>query len=106
MLLIKMTIFIPEGTSSRVIFGKNGAIFFAADSVNDSGKMTLKTTMRRPLLNGSERRRKYSENCELLRKNINTLCHGFRLTMQDDYFRVKFDHFKINRCFLRQLGQL
>jgi len=31
--------------------------------------------------------------------------HGFRLTKQDDYFWVKFDHFWIEHWFLRQLGQ-
>ena len=25
--------------------------------------------------------------------NINSVCHGFRRTKQDDYFQVTFDHF-------------
>ena len=33
------------------------------------------------------------------------VCHGFRLTKWDDYFLVNFDHFWIERHFLRQLGQ-
>ena len=33
------------------------------------------------------------------------VCHGFRLTKRDDYFRVNFDHFWINHHFIRQLGQ-
>jgi hypothetical protein len=38
-----------------VILGNKGAIFLAADSVKDSGKMTLNIIMRRPLLKGSGR---------------------------------------------------
>ena len=33
------------------------------------------------------------------------MCHGFRLTKQDDYFWVNFDHFWSKYYFLRQLGQ-
>ena len=34
-----------------------------------------------------------------------SVCHGFRFTTQDDYFWVNFDHFWIQRHFIRQLGQ-
>ena len=33
------------------------------------------------------------------------VCHGFRFTKRDDYFRVTFDHFWSKRHFLRQLEQ-
>jgi len=33
------------------------------------------------------------------------VCHGFRFTTRDDYFWVNFDHFWIERHFMRQLGQ-
>ena len=33
------------------------------------------------------------------------VCHGFRFTTRDDYFRVNFDHFQIEHNFIRQLGQ-
>ena len=35
-----------------------------------------------------------------------SVCHAFRLTKQDDYFWVNFDHFWSEHHFLRQLGQL
>ncbi len=34
------------------------------------------------------------------------VCHGFRLTKQDDYLWANFDHFWIEPYFWRQLGQL
>ncbi len=34
-----------------------------------------------------------------------SLCHGFRLTKQDNYFWVDFDHFWIEQYFWSQLGQ-
>jgi len=37
-------------------------------------------------------------------KNIYRVCHRFRLTKQDDYFWVDFDHFLIEQYFWRQLG--
>ena len=39
-------------------------------------------------------------------KYLYRVCHGFRLTKQEDYFRVNFDHFRSKLCFFRQLGQV
>ena len=38
--------------------------------------------------------------------SIYRVCHGFRFTTRDDYFRVDFDHFWSKQHFLRQQGQL
>jgi hypothetical protein len=29
------------------------------------------------------------------------LCHGFRLTIQDDYFRVSFDYFRLELAVVK-----
>ncbi len=48
-------------------------------------------------------------DCQIDDKNVSwysyRVCHVFRLTKQDYYFWVDFDHFKIEQYFWRQLGQ-